>query len=219
MGQSLTTALPISMQPSIAAVALLAASAFAAPQFQGDSSLARILQEQRFNMGDGKFGSAFAQEDGTISKEESTGNNERIGQYSYIDDTGKTITVKYSAGVNGFRILEGDHIPSGGQKSAQNLNTVEGAEPKEYEYEYYDDTVPESPFVNPFDTSHQQQQFLMAGDLAGHLAQRVSPPSSPPLRVHQPPSPPRGSSPLARSSWTGSPRASTSSSSLRSRET
>ena len=31
-------------------------------------------------MGDGKFGSAFAQEDGTISKEESTGNNERIGQ-------------------------------------------------------------------------------------------------------------------------------------------
>ena len=84
-------------------VALQAASAFAAPQFQGDSSLARILQEQRFNMGDGKFGSAFAQEDGTISKEESTGNNERIGQYSYIDDTGKTITVKYSAGINGFR--------------------------------------------------------------------------------------------------------------------
>merc|ERR1711944_294391 len=153
MGQSQASSLPNSMQPSIAAVALLAASAFAAPQFQGDSSLARILQEQRFNMGDGKFGSAFAQEDGTISKEESTGNNERIGQYSYIDDTGKTITVKYSAGVNGFRILEGDHIPSGGQKSAQNLNTVEGAEPKEYEYEYYDDTVPESPFV----TSHQPE--------------------------------------------------------------
>ena len=81
----------------------MAASGLAAPQFQGDSSLARILQEQRFNMGDGKFGSAFAQEDGTISKEESTGGNERIGQYSYIDDTGKTITVKYSAGVNGFR--------------------------------------------------------------------------------------------------------------------
>merc|ERR1712203_606025 len=56
MGQSLASPLPISMQPSIAAVALLAASAFAAPQFQGDSSLARILQEQRFNMGDGKFG-------------------------------------------------------------------------------------------------------------------------------------------------------------------
>merc|ERR1712112_433590 len=158
---------------SLCAVALLVVASHAAPQFQGDSSLARILQEQRFNAGAGKFGSAFAQEDGTISKEESTGNNERVGQYSYIDDTGKTITVKYSAGVNGFRILEGDHIPSGGQKSAQNLNTVEGAEPKEYEYEYYDDTVPESPFVNPFDTSHQNQRFLMAGDLAGHLAQRV----------------------------------------------
>ena len=68
------------------------------------------------------------QEDGVVFREESSGNNERIGQYrfspqipnqkplkannnlsqcfhprSYIDDTGKTITVKYSAGVNGFR--------------------------------------------------------------------------------------------------------------------
>merc|ERR1712105_303729 len=157
---------------SFCAVALLAATSLAAPQFQGDSSLARILQEQWFNMGDGKFGSAFAQEDGTISKEESTGNNERIGQYSYIDDTGKTITVKYSAGVNGFRILEGDHIPSGGQNAAnfEPTNNVDG-EPKEYEYEYYDDTIPESPFVNPFDPSHQLP-MLKAGDLAGHLAQR-----------------------------------------------
>merc|ERR1712215_369360 len=157
---------------SFCAVALLAVTSHAAPQFQGDSSLARILQEQRFNMGDGKFGPAFAQEDGTISKEESAGNNERIGQYSYIDDSGKTITVKYSAGVNGFRILEGAHIPSGGQTSAQAEITNEVGEPKEYEYEYYDDTVPESPFVNPFDPSHQLP-MLKAGDLAGHLAQRT----------------------------------------------
>ena len=81
----------------------MAAGTLAAPQFNGDPSLARILQEQRFNMGDGKFGSAFAQEDGVAFKEESSGNNERIGQYSYIDADGKTITVKYSAGVNGFR--------------------------------------------------------------------------------------------------------------------
>merc|ERR1711862_484953 len=143
----------------------------AAPQFNGDSSLARILQEQRFNMGDGKFGSAFAQEDGTISKEESTGNNERIGQYSYVDDKGKTITVKYSAGINGFRILEGDHIPSGGQNSAAALTNVQG-EPKEYDYEYYDDRKPDSVFVNPHDVSHQQEH-LLAGNLAGHLAGRV----------------------------------------------
>ena len=31
-------------------------------------------------MGDGKFGSAYAQEDGVAFKEESTGNNERIGE-------------------------------------------------------------------------------------------------------------------------------------------
>ena len=84
------------------AVALVC-GAQAAPQFNGDPSLARILQEQRFNMGDGKFGAAYAQEDGVAFKEESSGNNERIGQYSYIDENGNTIVVKYSAGVNGFR--------------------------------------------------------------------------------------------------------------------
>merc|ERR1712168_1395538 len=159
------------MLSKLVTVLPLALLSHAAPQFTGDSSLARILQEQRFNMGDGKFGSAFAQEDGHAFKEESAGNNERIGQYSYIDDTGKTITVKYSAGVNGFRILEGAHIPSGGQTSAQAELRNEVGEPKEYEYEYYDDTVPESPFVNPFDPSHQLP-MLKAGDLAGHLAQR-----------------------------------------------
>ena len=87
--------------PSIVQVAILASLVGAAPQV--DSSLARILQEQRFNAGAGKFGSAFAQEDGVVYREESTGNNERIGQYSYIGDDGKTYTVKYSAGVNGFR--------------------------------------------------------------------------------------------------------------------
>ena len=54
-----------------------------------------------------------------------------------------------------FRILEGDHIPSGGQTAAQAELKNEVGELKEYEYEYYDDTIPESPFVNPFDPSHQ----------------------------------------------------------------
>ena len=96
------------------------------------------------------------------------GNNERIGEYSYIGDDGKTYTVRYSAGVNGFRILNGDHIPSGGQTSASNV-VVEGEEPEEYDYEYYDETKPDSPFVNPHDPTHQSPE-LLAGNLAGHLA-------------------------------------------------
>merc|ERR1719211_190233 len=113
----------------IVSVALAASSlsqlGLAKPQVS-DPSLARILQEQRFNAGAGKFGSAFAQEDGVVYREESVGNNERTGQYSYIGDDGKTYTVKYSAGVNGFRILGGDHIPSGGQNSADAI-TVNSA--------------------------------------------------------------------------------------------
>jgi len=38
------------------------------------------------------------------------------------------------------------------------------------QYEYYEDTpVDHSPFVNPYDPSHQKPD-LLAGNLAGHLA-------------------------------------------------
>merc|ERR1712223_1448796 len=78
-----------------------------------DAKNAKILKEQRFDTGDGRFGSAFAQEDGTVFREETTADGERIGQYSYIDENGQTITVRYTAGKDGFRILEGNHIPEG----------------------------------------------------------------------------------------------------------
>ena len=74
---------------------------------------AKILKEQRFNAGDGRFGAAYAQEDGTVYREETSADGERVGQYSYIDNDGKTITVRYTAGIDGFRILEGDHVPTG----------------------------------------------------------------------------------------------------------
>ena len=53
-------------------------------------------------------------------REETTSDGERIGQYSYIDQEGQTITVRYTAGKDGFRIIEGAHIPTGatGQNSA-----------------------------------------------------------------------------------------------------
>ena len=38
-------------------------------------------------MGDGKFGAAYAQEDGVAFKEESTGNNERIGRTTTCPNT------------------------------------------------------------------------------------------------------------------------------------
>ena len=40
-------------------------------------------------------------------------------------------------------------------QAAPQSNGDPSQEPKVYEYEYYDDTVPVSPFVNPYDPSHQ----------------------------------------------------------------
>ena len=42
-----------------------------------------------------------------IFREEMDIKGNRIGRYSYIGDDGQTYTVKYSAGIDGFKILEG----------------------------------------------------------------------------------------------------------------
>jgi len=147
---------------------------------------AKILKEQRFNAGDGRFGSAFAQEDGTVYREETTADGERIGQYSYIDNDGKTITVRYTAGKNGFRILEGAHVPLGatGQESAAfRAETPEPAAPVQVaaapvvvkaapvpvaqpiDYDYVDEPVDPNfnPFINPHDPTHRDFQFNRNG--------------------------------------------------------
>ena len=51
--------------------------------------------------------------------------SERIGEYQYVGDDGKLYTVRYSAGVNGFRILSGDHIPSGKNSHQRNQMALE----------------------------------------------------------------------------------------------
>merc|ERR1712172_264378 len=99
--------------PVMFRVVLVSCLAAAACGQSLESKDAKILKEQRFAAGDGRFGSAFAQEDGTMFREETTADGERIGQYSYIDENGETITVRYTAGEDGFRILEGAHIPEG----------------------------------------------------------------------------------------------------------
>merc|ERR1712061_846874 len=138
---------------------------------------AKILKEQRFNAGDGRHGSAFAQEDGTVFREETTIDGERIGQYSYIDNDGKTITVRYTAGKDGFRILEGAHVPTGAtgqeaaafvaQAPAQVAAPVRQAAPvaQTIDYDYVDAPVDPNfnPFINPHDPTHRDFQFNRNG--------------------------------------------------------
>ncbi|CAB4056098.1 unnamed protein product [Lepeophtheirus salmonis] len=83
-----------------------------------DPRQAKIIKEQRFNAGDGRAGSAYATENGQVFREETDKSGNRIGQYSYVGDDGKTYTVKYSAGIDGFRILEGAHIRATGADAA-----------------------------------------------------------------------------------------------------
>jgi hypothetical protein len=60
---------------------------------------------------DGSFKYAFAADNGLQQGETISPDGTRLGSYSYVDPNGNKISVKYSAGRDGFRILEGDHVP------------------------------------------------------------------------------------------------------------
>merc|ERR1712215_13054 len=144
-----------------------------------DPAQAKILKEQRFNAGDGRFGSAYAQEDGVVFREESGPGGERTGQYSYVDQSGKTITVRYSAGVDGFKILEGAHVPTGanGQNSAAHDPNYREPAPAPVQqaapaYQYNNNVQANNyvqptqapnpnrnPFINPDDPTHRNFRY------------------------------------------------------------
>lgn len=71
----------------------------------------QIIMHKQAQNHDGGFKYAFAAENGLAQGEAIAPDGTRTGGYSYIDPNGKKITVKYTAGKDGFRILEGDHIP------------------------------------------------------------------------------------------------------------
>nr|XP_019555498.2 cuticle protein 2-like [Aedes albopictus] len=88
---------------------LVAASA----QYNGynrDPKTVAIVSEQRYLAGDGQFGAAYDQEDGTNFKEETDADGNRRGSYSYVDPSGQRRTISYVAGKNGFQ-ASGDHLP------------------------------------------------------------------------------------------------------------
>lgn len=73
----------------------------AAQGYNRDPKHAAIISEQRYLSGNGQFGAAYQQEDGTNFKEETDEQGNRRGSYSYVDPDGKTRTVNYVAGKNG----------------------------------------------------------------------------------------------------------------------
>nr|CAD7587414.1 unnamed protein product [Timema genevievae] len=80
-------------------------------QTKSASPLPIILSHKQGLTSDGAFNYNFATDHGLQQGETINPDGSRTGGYSYVDPNGKTISVKYSAGKDGFKILEGDHIP------------------------------------------------------------------------------------------------------------
>ncbi|XP_066991632.1 uncharacterized protein [Anabrus simplex] len=70
-----------------------------------------ILMHKQALSTDGAFNYAFSADNGLKQGETIAPDGSRQGQYSYVDPTGNTIKVRYVADKNGFRVIEGDHLP------------------------------------------------------------------------------------------------------------
>ncbi|VEN56828.1 unnamed protein product [Callosobruchus maculatus] len=83
----------------------------------------QILTHKQALNHDGNFKYLFTSENGLAQGESIAPDGSRNGGYSYVDPTGRKISVKYTAGKEGFRILEADHLP----KAPQPIAPVPGA--------------------------------------------------------------------------------------------
>jgi len=155
-----------------------------------DEKGAKILKEQRFNAGDGRNGAAFATENEIKFHEETDAEGNRIGSYSFIGDDGNTYVTRYIAGKDGFRIIEGDHVPSTGQDAAVFVSedpevraaapvqaaavpvraapapVIKAAPAVPVDYDYSDDEPVDpnfNPFINPHDPTHRNFAFNKNG--------------------------------------------------------
>ncbi|XP_025425378.1 uncharacterized protein LOC112694187 isoform X2 [Sipha flava] len=70
-----------------------------------------ILMHKQALQEDGGFQYAFAADNGLRQGESIRPDGSRTGAYSYTDPNGKEVSVKYTAGKDGFRIIQGDHVP------------------------------------------------------------------------------------------------------------
>ncbi|KAK9874980.1 hypothetical protein WA026_005796 [Henosepilachna vigintioctopunctata] len=78
----------------------------------------QILSHKQALNHDGNFKYVFTAENGLAQGESIAPDGSRTGGYTYVDPNGKKISIKYSAGKEGFRILEGDHLPKAPQPIA-----------------------------------------------------------------------------------------------------
>ncbi|XP_050498279.1 uncharacterized protein LOC126879253 isoform X1 [Diabrotica virgifera virgifera] len=83
--------------------------------YQSTQPPPQILSHKQALNHDGNFKYLFTSENGLAQGESIAPDGSRNGGYSYVDPNGKKISVKYTAGKEGFRILEADHLPKAPQ--------------------------------------------------------------------------------------------------------
>ncbi|KAK7595414.1 hypothetical protein V9T40_013239 [Parthenolecanium corni] len=103
------------------------------PSSQAKQKLPVILMHKQALSENGAFNYAFAGDNGIKQGETIHPDGTRAGAYSYVDPEGETVSVKYTAGKDGFKIVQGDHVP----RAASGLyGAASAASPAKYSPSY-----------------------------------------------------------------------------------
>ncbi|XP_077287939.1 uncharacterized protein LOC143912528 [Arctopsyche grandis] len=113
-----------------------------------------ILTHKQGLSNDGVFNYIFAADNGLKQGESIAPDGTRTGAYQYIDPNGKTIFVKYMAGKDGFKILEGDHIP----RQPEPVEPIPEYQPPEYRKDYKQPEPNQKKGIYKTDSENYQQE-------------------------------------------------------------
>lgn len=127
-----------------------------------------ILSHKQALGHDGSFNYAFNADNGIQQGESISPDGSRQGSYSYVDPNGKTVSLKYIAGKDGFRVLEGDHIPRAVPLPPQHAAAYHAAA----EAASRAPSVPSAPYRHPYnvdesgadDHSHNYNNYRSGAD-------------------------------------------------------
>ena len=132
---------------------------------QPQQPLPVILSHKQALGQDGSFRYQFAADNGLQQGESIAPDGTRTGQYSYVDPDGQKIMIKYVAGKDGFRVLEGDHLPRAPQAPqvpapAAQPQAYQQAQPQQqlYQQPQYQYQQPQQQYQQPQQQYQQPQQ-------------------------------------------------------------
>ncbi|XP_053623275.1 general transcriptional corepressor trfA-like isoform X2 [Plodia interpunctella] len=123
---------------------------------------AAIIHHKQALSSEGSFQYEYASENGLAAREQIRPDGSRRGRYQYRDPRGQLVSVLYSAGREGFQILEGSHLPKQPEPIPplnQDQHHVQAYEQQKQQYEIQQQYNQQKPEQQSWIQNQQQQTY------------------------------------------------------------